>query len=175
MLYAGVRISDAMRLGPQMERDGRLHFTEWKDRTHRPKDRAIPILPELRAVIDATPSGHLNYVVSELGKPYASARGFGSWFKRQCVMAGLAHCSAHGLRKAGATIAADNAAPAHALMAIFGWTTLSQAEVYTRAADWQRLADEHMHRVVPEQRINKNVPLSETVTSGGTKRGKKSL
>jgi hypothetical protein len=40
--------------------------------------------------------------------------------------AGLRHCSAHGLRKADATIAANNGATAHQLMAIFGWDTIRQ-------------------------------------------------
>ena len=174
MLYTGVRASDALSIGRQMEREGRLHFTEFKDRNRHPKQRAIPILPELRAVIDTTPSGHLNYLVTEYGKPYATAKSFGNWFKRQCVMAGLAHCSAHGLRKAGATIAAERGASGHALMAIFGWTTLKQAEGYTRAADQQRLADEHMHLIVPEQSEAESVPLQSAVASGGTKRGEKS-
>jgi integrase len=41
----------------------------------------------------------------------------------------LYHCSAHGLRKAGATIAANNGATAHQLMAIFGWDTIKEAEL----------------------------------------------
>ena len=52
--------------------------------------------------------------------------------------------------------------------------TLSQAEVYTRAADNMRLADEYMHTIVPEQRMDEGVPLSETVESSGTFRVKKS-
>lgn len=35
----------------------------------------------------------------------------------------LHKCTMHGLRKAGATIAADNGATDEQLMAIFGWTT----------------------------------------------------
>ena len=165
MLYTGVRASDAIRLGRQMERSRRLHFTEYKDRNRRPKQRAIPILPELRAVIDATPSGHMSYLVTAHGKPYSTAKSYGNWFKRRCVMAGLGHCSAHGLRKVGATVAAERGASSHALMAIFGWTTLKEAERYTRAADQQRLADEHMALIVP---------LSEPVEAGGTIK-KKSL
>ncbi len=181
--YTGARASDAIRLGPQMERDGateagepirRLHFTEWKNRKRKPKHRAIPILPELRAIIDATPSGHLSYLVTRHGRPYSSSSTFGQWFKRQCVMAGLPHCSAHGLRKAGATIAAQNDASSHALMAIYGWTTLKQAEVYTRAVNSMRLADEQMHKIVPEQRKDETVPLSEAVDAGGTLKSKKS-
>lgn len=54
-------------------------------------------------------------------------------------------CSAHGLRKAGATIAANNGATAHQLMAIFGWDTIKEAEKYTAKADQQRLAESAMH------------------------------
>jgi integrase len=83
--------------------------------------------------------------------------------RRRCDEAGLKHCSAHGLRKAGATIAADNGATARELMAIFGWETLRQAEVDTRQADRKRLADRAMYLVVPrdeEREDNQSVPLS---------------
>jgi hypothetical protein len=49
------------------------------------------------------------------------------------------------LRKAGATIAANNGATSRQLMAIFGWDTLKEAERYTRNADQQRLATSAMH------------------------------
>lgn len=58
----------------------------------------------------------------------------------------------HGLRKAGATIAADNGATDSQLMAIFGWTTKKQTTLYTRNADRKRLAGETMHKLVPEQK-----------------------
>jgi integrase len=180
MLLTGVRPSDAIRLGPQHERpgdtdasNGLLSFTEYKNRKRKPKHRTIPILPELRQVLDATPSGHLTYLVTEFGKPYASAKAFGNWFKRQCVMAGLPMCTAHGLRKAGATIAAQNGIPAHALMAIYGWSTLKQAETYTHAVNEQKLAEAHMHSNVPERKVGRSVPLLPAVTTGGTFRSKK--
>ena len=44
------------------------------------------------------------------------------------------------LIKAAATRAAERGATAHQLMAIFGWRTIKQAEVYTRAAERKRLA-----------------------------------
>ena len=53
---------------------------------------------------------------------------FGNKFRVWCDQAGLHHCAAHGQRKAGATIAANNGATAHQLMAIFGWETLKMAE-----------------------------------------------
>jgi len=174
MLYTGVRPSDAIRLGRQMERDGRLHFIEYKGRRNNPKERAVPILPQLREIIEATPSGHLNYLTTEQGRPYASAKAFGNWFKRRCVEAGLPHCTAHGLRKAGATIAAERGTSAHALMAIYGWTTLKQAELYTREADRRRLADEFMGSIVPERTGTESVPPKSAVASGETNRRKKS-
>jgi len=48
--------------------------------------------------------------------------------------------SAHGVRKIAATIAAENGATAHQPMAIFGWTTIRQAEVYPREAERARMA-----------------------------------
>ncbi len=89
---------------------------------------------------------------------------------RRCDEANLHHCSAHGLRKAGATIAANNGATAWQLKAIFGWETLKQAEAYTRKADQIRLADEAMHLLMPqdsEQYDNKSFPLSERLPKVG--------
>jgi integrase len=157
LLYTGVRRSDVVKLGRQMERDGALHFVETKGADSRalgrkkwtaPKRRVLPILPALREVIDATPSGTLTYLVTHFGQPFTAA-GFGNKFRTWCNAAGLPHCSAHGLRKAGATIAAENGATAHQLMALFGWTTIKQAEGYTRRANRERLVSEAMHLLMP--------------------------
>ena len=173
-LYTGVRISDAVRLGPQMERDDKLCFTEEKNRTNNPKRREVPILPALRAELDASPSGHLAYLVTQWGRPYASANAFGIWFKRQCVAAGLPHCTAHGLRKAGATFAAEQGATEHQLMAIYGWDSPKQAALYTKAANRKKLVDGAMHLIDPDYKANESVPPEPVLASGGTNRGKKS-
>ena len=61
---------------------------------------AIPIHPDLQAVLDATPSGHLTFLTTAFGKPFAAA-GFTNWFREACNAAGLPRgTSAHGLRKA---------------------------------------------------------------------------
>ena len=57
-------------------------------------------------------------------------------------------------------------------MAIFGWTTLKQAELYTRKADMERLANEHMASVVPERKVDESDPLFDAVETGGSKKGK---
>ena len=70
---------------------------------------------------------------------------FGNKFRDWCNQGELYHCSAHGLRKAGATIAANNGASAHQLMAIFGWDTIKEAEKYTAKVGQRRLAESAMH------------------------------
>jgi integrase len=71
----------------------------------------------------------------------------GNWFRQQCVAAGVPG-RAHGLRKAGATQAAENGATAHQLMAIFGWLTLAQAEGYTKTAQRKKMAGDAMGLLV---------------------------
>jgi hypothetical protein len=65
-----------------------------------------------------------------------------------CDQAGLPQCSAHGLRKAAATVAAENGATSQQLMAIFGWLTLKEAELYTRTAERRRMAGDAMGLLV---------------------------
>jgi hypothetical protein len=103
--------------------------------------------------------------VNDLGRPFTDA-GFGNKFREWCNQAGLRYCTAHGLRKAGATIAANNGATAHQLMAIFGWDTLKMAEAYTRAADQERLAEAAMHML--ESREQNGTKPCPTVQPSGT-------
>lgn len=143
MLYTGVRRSDAVRLGPAMARDGWLTIAEVKGSERAPKLTKVPILPLLQVEIDAAGASGETYLATQFGKPFTS-NGFGNWFRDRCNEAGLPHCSAHGLRKAGATIAAENGATEHQLMAMFGWTTPKQAAVYTRKANRKKLAGSAM-------------------------------
>ena len=148
LLFTGTRRSDVVRLGRAMVRDGWISYTEVKNARRKPKHRAFPVLPILQAAIDDTTiTGHKTYLVTEHGQPY-TANGFGNWFRRRCNEAGLSHCSAHGLRKAGATIAADNGATEHELMAIYDWDSPKQAALYTRKANRKKLAGGAMHLLV---------------------------
>jgi integrase len=172
LLYTGVRRSDAVKLGRQMIRRGWLTFTQTKNRKRNPIPVSIPVLPELQAVIDATPSCNMTFLVTEFGRPFTAA-GFGNRFRKWCNDAGLLHCSAHGLRKAGATIAAENGATEHQLMAIFGWTTAKQAEHYTKAARRKLLAAGAMHLLVSGQTQNEIDPPAMVVPEGESKLGGK--
>lgn len=164
LLFTGQRRSDITRLGRQHVRDGKISFTQFKGRNRKPKRLVLPILPALQRIIDGSPTGKMTFLVNDLGRPFTDA-GFGNWFRDRCVEAGVPG-RAHGLRKAGATIAANNGATAHQLMAIFGWDTLKMAEAYTRAADQERLAELAMHMLeTPEQNDTEPRP---TERGGGT-------
>jgi integrase len=183
--YTGVRRSDVVRLGPQMERwftdilpDGqtvevqKLVFTETKGSSRIVKTHELPILPPLRQSIDATPTGHLVYLVTVFGKPH-SAKAFGNWFKKRCREAGLEELSAHGLRKLGAQRCAEAGASEHQLMALFGWTNPQQAAVYTKKANRAKL-EAAAAPLLEARNGNTSVPLFPAVASGGTIRPKES-
>jgi integrase len=148
LMFTGQRRSDIIRFGKQHLKNGLLTFTQFKGRKSKPKRLILPVLPELQRVIDATPCGDLTFLINDLGNAFSDA-GFGNKMRDWCNAAGLAHCSAHGCRKAGATISAENGATVKQLMAVFGWDSMKQAELYTRSADQKRLAAGSMHLIAP--------------------------
>jgi integrase len=148
LCFTGQRRSDIIRFGRQHVRNGLLTFTQHKGRNRKPKRLILPILPVLREVIDASPCGELTFLINDLGRAFTDA-GIGNKVREWCDQAGLPHCTAHGLRKAGATISAENGATARQLMAVFGWDSKRQAELYTRAADQKRMAGDAMHLIEP--------------------------
>lgn len=143
LVFTGVRRSDVVRLGRQHARDGWLRFKQHKNRNRHPVDIEIPILAELQQIIDQSPTGDLTFLVSAYRRPFTVA-GFGMRFREWCDKAGLPHCTAHGLRKAGAARAAENGATEHQLMAIFGWQPIHEAERYTKAARRKKMAGDAM-------------------------------
>ena len=65
---------------------------------------------------------------------------FDAWFKKQCIIAGLPDCTAHGLRKAAATRLANAGCSVNEIAAITGHKSLREIAHYTSAADQARLA-----------------------------------
>jgi len=162
LLFTGARRGDAVTFGRQHVKDSVLRYVPRKTRYKRATASEKPILPELARVIAASPTGDLTFLVTEYGKPFTAA-GFGAWFRKRCDEAGLPHCTAHGLRKAGATLAAEAGATDRQLMAMFDWTTASQATVYTAAADRKRLAAEGTRLMVGHFE-NKELPHRKLTT-----------
>ena len=144
LIYTGARRSDVVILGRQHLRNGELSWVQHKGRQKKRTVVTIPVLPELMKILEASPTGDLTFLVTEFGRPYTAA-GFANTFREWCKEAGLKDRSAHGVRKAAATYLADRGATAHQLMAIFGWSSIKQAEIYTREADRKRLARESRH------------------------------
>lgn len=134
LLYTGLRRGDAVRLG-------RPHVKNGVATIHTEKTGqvvTIPILPPLQASIAAGPIGELTYIAGESARPLTK-ESFGNYFREWCKEAGVPG-SAHGLRKAGATRAAENGATVAELEALFGWRGGGMASLYTRDADRVRLA-----------------------------------
>jgi integrase len=136
-LYTGQRRSDLVVMGKQHIRNGRIHITQQKTKTKL----AIPIHPELQAVLYGTPSDHLTLLTTAFGRGFTPA-GFGNWFRAACDEVGLAKgCSVHGLRKAACRRLAEAGCSANVIAAISGHRTLKEVARYTTAADQERLAD----------------------------------
>ena len=146
LLYTAGRREDVVRFGRQHLREGRVRYTQAKNEHRNPVHIDIPIHPDLAAVIDATPVPHLTFLVTEHGKPFSVA-GFGNRFREWCDLAGLPHCTAHGLRKATAARLAECGATEHEIMAVTGHRTLKEVERYTRAARRAGLADSGMAKL----------------------------
>ncbi len=108
---------------------------------------AIPVHPELRRIIDATPSNHLTFLVTELGAPFTAA-GFGHWFRERCNEAGLRRCSFHGLRKAAATRLANVGCDPIEIAAITGLASLREVQRYTETRDRKRAAGRAMTKLI---------------------------
>jgi len=152
LLYTGVRISDAAILGPQHEHDGFLEFHETKGRDRYGKPpTVIPILEPLRDAIDASPTGDLVYLTTTRGHGW-SVKALAQRFVKDCRIAGLEPgLSAHGVRKAAATFAAEAGATENELMAMFGWSSPKQAATYTRKVNRPRLATQGFAKLELDQ------------------------
>lgn len=136
LAYTGLRRGDAVRLGPGHVRGGIAALT-----TEKSQDDVvvtIPILPILQATLDAGPVGTNTFICGKNGNALTK-ESFGNFFREACRAAKVPK-SAHGVRKIGATRAAENGATVAELEALFGWRGGGMASLYTRAADRAKLA-----------------------------------
>jgi integrase len=113
------------------------------------QDRELRILvhPELRRVIDATPTGQLAFLVTQYGLPF-TAKGFSIRFSEWCKQAGLPDgCTAHGLRKTACVRLVQAGCSISEVMAISGHRNMAQVKTYIEKVDQQRLAETAMARL----------------------------
>jgi len=141
-LYTAQRRGDVIRMGRQHIKDRVFSVTQEKTGARL----AIPVHPELQAILDATSSGQLTFLTTKNGKSHG-ADSFSDHFRAWCDAAGLPQrCTFHGLRKAALTRLADAGCSAHEIAAISGHKSLKEVERYTAAADQARLARNAMTR-----------------------------
>jgi integrase len=137
-------------MGRQHVREGMLYVTQSKTGV----SLAIPVHPNLAAVIGATPSEHLTFLCTRYGGQFTPA-AFGDWFRGECRLAGLPHnCSAHGLRKAACRRLAEAGCSANVIASISGHKTLSEVERYTKAADQARMARTGMAAITEREQTS---------------------
>jgi len=164
--YTGVRRGDAAIVGRQHVKDGCLVFDTEKNGMRV----TIPILPALQQTLDAGPLGDLAFIAKKGGAP-VTKKTLGNVFREACRAAGIVGKSAHGLRKAAATRAANNGATVAELEAIFGWSGGQMAALYTRSADRMRLAAGAITKLgrqgleTDEEKIQKRAPSDHSARS----------
>jgi integrase len=155
LLYTAQRRADVVLMGRQHLRGGALHVRQQKTSAVL----EIPVHAALKLALDATPSDHLTFLVTEQGKPF-SAAGFTNKFREWCNAAGLANgYSAHGLRKAACRRLAEAGCTEKQIAAISGHVSLSEVQRYTRSADQARLARAAIESI--------SAPTAETRTRSG--------
>lgn len=141
-LYTGLRRGDAAVVGWQHVRNGIISLQTEKTGiwVH------IPILPELKATLEAGPTGDLAFIANASNGNPMTKESLGNLFAEACRAAGVQK-SAHGLRKAAATNAANHGATVAELEAIFGWQGGQMASLYTRSANRRALANTAMKKL----------------------------
>jgi integrase len=144
LLHTAQRVGDVLRMGRQHVRDGVIQIRQDKTGTVL----AIPILPELQAVLDVTsPSEHLTFVTTQHGKPY-TPRGFADAFAVWREEAGLPKgLVPHGLRKAACRRLAEHGCSSKEIAAWSGHLSLREIERYTKTADQRRMARSAMTKL----------------------------
>ncbi len=152
LLYTAQRLGDMVGMGWQHVKGDTIAVRQ--EKTDAPL--LIPVHPELTLALASVPRTNMQFLLTELGAPFTPG-GFGKWFRKQCNLAGLPQCSAHGLRKAAATRLANAGCSTDMIKAMTGHRSLSEVARYTRAADQARLARQAMNmqlRAEQEQKLS---------------------
>jgi integrase len=136
-VYTLQRRGDVIRMGPRNIEGGMISLQQQKTGAAL----TLPVRPELRAILDATPlTGLSTFLVTKSGRRFTGAN-FSAQFRVWCDAAGLPETvTYHGLRATGCTLLADAGATAHEIAAWSGHMTLAEVQRYTKGADQKRLA-----------------------------------
>ncbi|MDE0052513.1 MAG: tyrosine-type recombinase/integrase [Rhodospirillales bacterium] len=162
-LNTGAARQDAAALTRRNIRGGRLFYRRGK--TGQEVD--LPILPELARELAQLPADQVMLLAHGRQPKSYSAHHLGTWFRERCKEAGLADCSAHGLRKAGARRLAEAGATEWEVMAFLAHRTAQEASRYTAAANRAKLTSSGMAKLgADHEQVLSN--LSERLDKRGT-------
>lgn len=164
-LYTGLRRGDAAALGKQHIKDGVITLDTQKNGIRV----TIPILPDLAQSLAVAPKGDLAIIPTDEGGHFTK-ESLGNAFREACRAAGIMK-SAHGLRKAAATHAANRGATVAQLEAIFGWEGGQMASLYTRSADRRALAQDAMNKLSREAKSETSIPAPKGKVRESKKKG----
>lgn len=138
MWSTGLRIGDALRLGPQhITKDGRILLRADKNAA----DLNNPIMTDLAEALAAAPARHLTYLATQGGRTRSSKAAY-TWFSAAAREAGLPKgFTAHGCRKGLLTAMAEAGKSAEQMKAVTGIRTDRVLSVYIKDANRQLLSD----------------------------------
>jgi integrase len=154
-LWTGLRRSDVVRLrwSDVDLAGGQIQVVTVKGE----KSLILPIYPDLRAALEATPRAHEVILVTQYKKPFTN-KALGMRMANWTASAGIGTgATIHGLRKTlGATLA-EHGATTRELMGMLGHSAIAHAELYSRAAEQKRLAASGMDKL-QSRPILKKIP-----------------
>lgn len=112
-------------------------------------DAIIPLDPELKAIIEATPiTGFSTFLVTKPGKSY-SPNDLSDQFREWCDDAEVPkELTLHGLRHTMGDRLAENEATPHEIASVLAHKSIKSALHYTQGADRKRMARKGMSRII---------------------------
>lgn len=167
-LYTGQRRGDLVRLCWSDFASQRLVLTQEKTG----KRLTLPVLPWLRAALDAAPRHGETVMATEDGRP-RSAEGLTNDWRRWTGRAGLEGTTLHGLRKTLGKLLAEEGATTRELMDALGHDAIAHAELYSREAAQETMAKSAFNKVSnrlrPRLKVVGGEPIGEPLSPLRTK------
>jgi integrase len=150
LLYTMQRGGDVVKMARNDIVNGSIRVSQDKARKGTTNELMIAIHPALARALQAGPVVGMQHILTDArGRPL---RKLSKVIERAAHAAGLpAHCTAHGLRKAGLRRAAEHGATTKEIAAMSGHRSLAEIERYTARADQARLARSAVAKLPDEE------------------------
>lgn len=143
LLYGAQRSGDVRFMTHDSIQGGRIRLRQSKTSTAVD----VPVVEPLEQALEAGPLGDVTLIETKDGEPFTQ-KGFYNLMKRACIVAGLSHCSPHGLRKSAARRCREAGCSDEQGMAITGHKTVKEYRHYAGTSDTAARADAAMAMVM---------------------------